>query len=273
MPPFPPQWPHRSSKGQQSPADPQNSPKRLAHRESISRHEPRLLVRKNTGDKGPERIDVDRERRSRNRSSSIPPDTRHHHPADHHHRPTQDGQIGFAHVSANESWAWGQRWVNTWWRPGHPQVQVQAQVQVRGQWAVRGGPELREGQGQRESDNRARGRRSSDAKHPTPTPAPASRRVSTPSPADSPPVIPGITTAGGMGLRNLLRKRPRNRRKILFYNKDEPHYGFTNFSPHSVMYHGKRYPTSEHLFQSFKVGGMILRCSSFFWLTCGCLPC
>ena len=41
---------------------------------------------------------------------------------------------------------------------------------------------------------------------------------------------------------------------ILFYHKDEPHYGFTNFSAHPVDYCGKRYPTSEHLFQSFKVG-------------------
>jgi hypothetical protein len=41
--------------------------------------------------------------------------------------------------------------------------------------------------------------------------------------------------------------------RILFYHKHDPHYGFTNFSPHPVMYKGKRYPTSEHLFQSFKV--------------------
>ena len=41
---------------------------------------------------------------------------------------------------------------------------------------------------------------------------------------------------------------------ILFYHKHEPHYGFTNFSPHQVVYKGKVYPTSEHLFQSFKVG-------------------
>ncbi|KAI0695390.1 hypothetical protein BC835DRAFT_954760 [Cytidiella melzeri] len=40
--------------------------------------------------------------------------------------------------------------------------------------------------------------------------------------------------------------------RILFYHKHHPHYGFTNFSPHPVMYEGKRYPTSEHLFQSFK---------------------
>lgn len=40
---------------------------------------------------------------------------------------------------------------------------------------------------------------------------------------------------------------------ILFYHKHEPHYGFTNFSPHPVLYERKLYPTSEHLFQSFKV--------------------
>ncbi|KAG7089293.1 hypothetical protein E1B28_010991 [Marasmius oreades] len=42
------------------------------------------------------------------------------------------------------------------------------------------------------------------------------------------------------------------RPKVLFYHKHNPHYGFTNFSPHPVFYQGKRYPTSEHLFQSFK---------------------
>ncbi|KAF9001576.1 hypothetical protein BDQ17DRAFT_1358450 [Cyathus striatus] len=42
------------------------------------------------------------------------------------------------------------------------------------------------------------------------------------------------------------------RPRILFYHKHDPHYGFTNFSPHSVYYKGKKYPTSEHLFQSFK---------------------
>ncbi|KAF9061125.1 DUF1768-domain-containing protein [Rhodocollybia butyracea] len=45
------------------------------------------------------------------------------------------------------------------------------------------------------------------------------------------------------------------RRRILFYHKHNPHYGFTNFSPHPVTYNGKRYPTSEHLFQSFKFQG------------------
>ncbi|KAJ3515130.1 hypothetical protein NLJ89_g1944 [Agrocybe chaxingu] len=43
-----------------------------------------------------------------------------------------------------------------------------------------------------------------------------------------------------------------SRPRILFYHKHDPHYGFTNFSAHPVIYKGKRYPTSEHLFQSFK---------------------
>ncbi|KAH9942777.1 hypothetical protein B0H21DRAFT_696072 [Amylocystis lapponica] len=42
------------------------------------------------------------------------------------------------------------------------------------------------------------------------------------------------------------------RQRILFYHKYDPHYGFTNFSPHPVLYKNKRYPTAEHLFQSFK---------------------
>ena len=43
------------------------------------------------------------------------------------------------------------------------------------------------------------------------------------------------------------------RPRILFYDKDEPYYGFTNFSNHPVKYDQRIYPTSEHLFQSFKV--------------------
>ncbi|KAL4075067.1 hypothetical protein V8B97DRAFT_1868361 [Scleroderma yunnanense] len=39
---------------------------------------------------------------------------------------------------------------------------------------------------------------------------------------------------------------------IYFYEKSAPFYEFTNFSSHPVHYKGKRYPTSEHLFQSFK---------------------
>jgi hypothetical protein len=49
----------------------------------------------------------------------------------------------------------------------------------------------------------------------------------------------------------------RSRPRILFYHKHDPHYGFTNFSAHPVTYMGKRYPTSEHLFQSFKVSWLI----------------
>lgn len=236
--------PYRSSQDHQSPGDPQNSSKSHGRRGSVSGHEPRLLVKRNSGNGGGEWKDVDVERRSRGRSNSTPPDNRHHHPADHRHRPAQDGQTGFAPVSADESWAYGQRWVNTWWSPGRAQVQVQAQVQVSGQWGVRGGTELREG----------RGRRSSDTTRLASTPTPATRRVSTPFTAHSSlPVVPGVTATSGMGLRKLLRKSPNSRPKILFYDKDEPYYGFTNFSPHPVTYRGKSYPTSEHLFQSFKV--------------------
>jgi len=45
------------------------------------------------------------------------------------------------------------------------------------------------------------------------------------------------------------------RPRVLFYHRRDPHYGFTNFSPHPVLYKGKMYPTSEHLFQSFKFHG------------------
>ncbi|KAF8630180.1 hypothetical protein AX15_003059 [Amanita polypyramis BW_CC] len=41
-------------------------------------------------------------------------------------------------------------------------------------------------------------------------------------------------------------------RPIHFYDKDKPHYGFTNFSEHPIKYRGQMYPTSEHLFQSLK---------------------
>ncbi|KIJ94264.1 hypothetical protein K443DRAFT_134796 [Laccaria amethystina LaAM-08-1] len=39
---------------------------------------------------------------------------------------------------------------------------------------------------------------------------------------------------------------------IFFYHKHDRHYGFTNFSDHPVCYERMMYPTSEHLFQSFK---------------------
>lgn len=65
---------------------------------------------------------------------------------------------------------------------------------------------------------------------------------------NTPPETPTRTTRGSP-------RTPRTplRQPILFYHKHDPHYGFTNFSSHPVVYKGKRYPTSEHLFQSFKV--------------------
>lgn len=58
--------------------------------------------------------------------------------------------------------------------------------------------------------------------------------------------------------RNIEQRPPRTptRRRIAFYHKHRPYYGFTNFSPHRVKYQGKEYPTSEHLFQSFKVSSL-----------------
>ena len=260
-----PLWPRRSSQDKPTPVDPPNSPKRSLRRGSTSGHQPRLLVRSNSGGGGAGQWrDADEGRRSRNRSNSTPPDNRHHHD----HRPRgQDGQTGLTPVSANESWAWGQNWADVSWTPGRGQVQLQAQVQLRGQWVVDGGRSEH-----RESTDR-RGRRSSDTKRSTPTPAPALRRMG--SSTAEPPVIPGVvttTTNGGMRLRNLLRRSLRKRPKILFYNKNEPYYGFTNFSPHSVVYQGKRYPTSEHLFQSLKVGGVPVRVRFAFSLNRGSPP-
>ncbi|KIJ12038.1 hypothetical protein PAXINDRAFT_83502 [Paxillus involutus ATCC 200175] len=48
------------------------------------------------------------------------------------------------------------------------------------------------------------------------------------------------------------QKQEQPPRRILFYHVNDPYYGFTNFSPDPVEYQGKRYPTSEHLFQSLK---------------------
>ena len=76
-------------------------------------------------------------------------------------------------------------------------------------------------------------------------------RSSTSTPVDSPVIPRGPITDGRPPTR--LRKNSYQRPRILFYHKHEPHYGFTNFSTHSVVYQGRTYPTSEHLFQSFKV--------------------
>jgi len=42
---------------------------------------------------------------------------------------------------------------------------------------------------------------------------------------------------------------------IKFYEKEKPYYELTNFAPFEVEYEGKKYPTSEHLFQAFKFLG------------------
>ncbi|EKM52566.1 uncharacterized protein PHACADRAFT_66300, partial [Phanerochaete carnosa HHB-10118-sp] len=39
---------------------------------------------------------------------------------------------------------------------------------------------------------------------------------------------------------------------ILFYERGQPYYEFTNFAPYTVEFDGKVYPTSEHLFQAYK---------------------
>lgn len=65
-------------------------------------------------------------------------------------------------------------------------------------------------------------------------------------------------------VRTPLAQQPR---RIYFYHKTDPYYGFTNFSDHPVVFNGQRYPTSEHLFQSLKVStpfdsivAVLLRC-------------
>ena len=68
---------------------------------------------------------------------------------------------------------------------------------------------------------------------------------STPTKLRKPPPPPPAVSRGFLGAQA--------RRKIYFYHRKDPHYGFTNFSPHPIIYKGKEYPTSEHLFQSFKV--------------------
>lgn len=79
--------------------------------------------------------------------------------------------------------------------------------------------------------------------------------------------LPGIKSAPlhlstNIALQGSSSKPSSARTRILFYHKNDPYYGFTNFSPHAVIYKGKKYPTSEHLFQSFKVRGVSI--SSLF---------
>jgi len=76
--------------------------------------------------------------------------------------------------------------------------------------------------------------------------------------SSSPPPRPHSASPGGSGkqkqdhpLKQAVWQQPPKR--ILFYHVNDPYYGFTNFSPDPVEYRAKRYPTSEHLFQSLKV--------------------
>ena len=74
--------------------------------------------------------------------------------------------------------------------------------------------------------------------------------------------LPGVKSSplhlstNNIGPQGSSSKPSSARSRILFYHKTDPYYGFTNFSPHPVIYKGKKYPTSEHLFQSFKVRGL-----------------
>ena len=77
----------------------------------------------------------------------------------------------------------------------------------------------------------------------------------------SPPPRPHTASPGGSGKQKQDHpKQPPKR--ILFYHVNDPYYGFTNFSPDPVDYRGKRYPTSEHLFQSLKVRNTTRRMGS-----------
>ncbi|KAF9533960.1 hypothetical protein CPB83DRAFT_756646 [Crepidotus variabilis] len=64
--------------------------------------------------------------------------------------------------------------------------------------------------------------------------------------------IPSNPRVSTMNMPSPQHASPKPRGRILFYHRQDPHYGFTNFSAHPVIYNGRRYPTSEHLFQSFK---------------------
>jgi hypothetical protein len=171
--------------------------------------------------------------KKRSRSSSTPPDSRLVNDS------SQPG-TSFSRVSADGSRAFAQE-MQRGWTTGS--VEVGVQVQAQGQIKIGGPPPT-------QSTTRIEPRhRRNSVDHPPPqTP----RRMSFSSPVD-PPVIPGINVAY---VPNRHRRDSYQRHRILFYHKHEPYYGFTNFSDHPVMYEGKMYPTSEHLFQSFKVRGV-----------------
>ena len=57
--------------------------------------------------------------------------------------------------------------------------------------------------------------------------------------------------------------RPETEERILFYSRQQSHYNLTNYSSHSIIYQNQAYPTSEHLFQAFKVSYWLTKLSSF----------
>ena len=181
------------------------------------------------GDRRPRGLAKDDNKRPR--SNSTPPDSRIVH--DRSLQP----RTGFPPVSANNSRAWAMtRGSSTGNVSVDVNVQAQGLIQMGGKSATHFLANF----------NPLR-RRNSDIHPGGFTPG-----RSTPStPVDSPVIPRGSISDGRPPTR--LRKNSYQRPRILFYHKHEPHYGFTNFSTHPVIYQGRKYPTSEHLFQSFKV--------------------
>ena len=232
------------------PTPPPVPPKTLSHRRSLSNRARQLLGIGSGDDAVGKRKSVDgtgnNMRRIWVRSGSASPDRARNR--DHR---TQDRGTILSPVSATTSRAYGEERVNTLWGFGRDEVQIQANSRASIEVDLDDGP-------LRPDDTRGRSRHR-DATHPTPAPpAPPPRPGFALSSPTKSPVIPTRPTGKPMesAAKNVLRKPElqERRRPILFYHKDEPHYGFTNFSAHPVDYRGKRYPTSEHLFQSFKVG-------------------
>jgi len=181
------------------------------------------------GDRRPRGLTKDDNKRPR--SNSTPPDSRIIY--DRSLQP----RTGFPPVSANNSRAWAMtRGSSTGNVSVDVNVQAQGLIQMGGKSAT-----------QFLANFNPLRRRNSDIHPGRFTPG----RSSTSTPVDSPVIPRGPITDGRPPTR--LRKNSYQRPRILFYHKHEPHYGFTNFSTHSVVYQGRTYPTSEHLFQSFKV--------------------
>ncbi|KAI6125096.1 DUF1768-domain-containing protein [Pisolithus croceorrhizus] len=85
---------------------------------------------------------------------------------------------------------------------------------------------------------------------PRPPPSPLSSNFSQDDDGDTdyPPLTAPLVPTGA----SIAPFKTRHHPSVYFYTKGAAFYEFTNFSPHPVYYKGKRYPTSEHLFQSFK---------------------